>query len=141
MPVAAAGGCRMRDIYLALALMGGLSVLALVLTLAIGRHTSRRTATLLCAVIIAFVIAHVLLVSDRLWVTRVMPLSSVIVFANPLPVAAAALAGLAWRAIPGGVVRRAALLTILAALCVHRTLLPVFRREPELLGDRWHKGV
>jgi hypothetical protein len=71
----------------------------------------------------------------------VLPVSSVPLLGNWLLPAVAALAGLAWRLIPGGVVRRGVLLVPLLGLCVHRTLAPVLATPPADLANQWSGGV
>ena len=131
----------MNDLYLAITLVGFASVVALAAGLLVGARASRRTATLLCVVVVALIVAHVRWVSDRPWVARVLPVSSVIVLGNALPPLAAALAGLAWRLIPGNVLRRGVLLVALLVICGHRSFAPAFASPPPLAGDRWRHGV
>jgi len=102
---------------------------------------SRGTATVLCVLVVGVIVAHVRWVSDRAWVAGVLPVSSVIVMGNALPPLVAALAGLAWRLIPGHFVRRGILLLPLVLLCGFHAFAPAFPSPPPLAGNRWRQGV
>jgi hypothetical protein len=131
-----------RDLYVAVVLVVFAGLVALVITLLLGRGISRRAGALVSAGVVGLIVAHVLLVSDRLWVARVLPFSSVPVLGNIVLLAlVGTLAGLAWRAIPGHPVRRGLLVIALFAACVYRTLLPAFPTPPTTLADRWRAAV
>ena len=131
----------MNDLYFAIAVVGFVSVGTLLLAILVGQRVSRRTATLLCVLVVGLIVAHVMWVSDRAWVARVLPVSSVIILGNALPPLVAALAGLAWRLIPGHVVRRSLLLLPLVVLCGHRSIAPAFATPPPRAGNRWRQQV
>src|SRR5687767_8373449 len=103
-------GPPVTDLYVAIAIVGLVSVGALILALVIGARVSRPKATTFCVAVVGLIVAHVLWVTDRPWVAKILPVSSVIVLGNALPPLVAMLAGLAWRLIPGNVVRRVVLL-------------------------------
>jgi hypothetical protein len=129
------------DLYLAIAIVALASLAALLLALRVGSRVSRKTATALCVLVLALVVAHVLWVSDRPWVARVLPVSSVIVLGNALPPLVAFLAGLSWRLIPGNVARRGMLLAALVGVCAFRSFGPVFVSPVPSTNDRWRRGV
>jgi hypothetical protein len=130
------------DLYLATVVVGVLGLAGFLLTFHFGRRVSRRTGTIVCGAIVALVIAHVAFVSDRLWVTRVLPLASIPILGTALLViAVGALAGMAWRVIPGHVVRRGLLIVPLVAICLHRVIAAVFVAQPAPLSDRWKGDV
>jgi hypothetical protein len=131
----------LNDLYLAIGIVVCVSVGALLLALLVAKNVSRRTATLLCVLVVGLIVAHVKWVSDRAWVSRVLPASSVIILGNALPPLVAALAGLAWRLIPGHAVRRGLLLLPLVALCGVRSFAPAFASPPPLAGNRWRHEV
>src|SRR5689334_19627907 len=93
--------------------------------LRLGRRISRRRGTAVCCALFAGIVAHVLFVSDRLWLARLLPISDVAVLGNLLLVGmAGALAGIAWRTIPGHPIRRSALIVALLGAALYRTIVP-----------------
>jgi hypothetical protein len=102
---------------------------------------SRRFATVICAASVALLVAHVLWVSDRLWVARALPTSGAIVFGNLLPLIVATFAGFAWRAMRGGAFRKSFLMALLALACLYRSTAPLVARTPTPLADRWSNDV
>jgi hypothetical protein len=70
-----------------------------------------------------------------------LPLSNLIVIGNWLPLAAAFVAGLAWRLIPGGVLRRGWPVLILLGLGAFAAIQPLVGEPPEC-HDHWdHDGI
>ena len=130
----------MADLYTALALMLAASAGAHALGLRLGRTLGPRAAGGLALLTCGFIVCFALLFRDRLLLTRLVPSSAVVIYGNLLPPAAALLAGLAWRPIPGRAARRAALLLPLLLLCLYQSygFLP---GSPPPLEDRWEDGV
>ena len=131
----------MADLHTAIAIVVVSSVGTLLLGLRVGRRISNRSATFACGLTVAFLIAHVSLISDRLWVTRILPVSNVVILGDLLPPAVCFLAGLAWRVIPGHPLRRGVLIAILTGLCVHRSFRTAFAVPPGPLAERWRHDV
>lgn len=131
----------MLDIYVGIAVIGVLSLAALLASLHVAKRASRPAVLIACGMIVAFLIAHKYFVSDQLWVARVLPFSNVMVLGNPLPIAVATLAGFAWHHIPGRAVRKIALLLPLIALCAYRSIAPLTFPMPAMLDERWRDGV
>lgn len=131
----------MNDLYVAITIVGLVSLGAGLLAAYAGSRVSRGKATLLCVLVVGLIVAHVLWVSDRPWVARVLPFSNVIVLGSALPPLVAGLAGLAWRLIPGNVARRGFLLAALIGACGFRALGPVFVSPMPETNDRWRHGV
>lgn len=131
----------MNDLYFAIAIIGLVSLGTLLLAVYIGARVSRKIATTLCVVVVGLIVAHVLWVSDRPWVARALPVSSVIVLGSALPPLVAMLAGLAGRLMPGNVARRGVLLAALVVICGFRSLGPLFASPLPETGDRWRHGV
>jgi hypothetical protein len=132
---------RVGDIYIATALVGAASLVTLLLGLRLGRRLGPRAATFACVLIVGLIVLHVRFVSGRLWVTRVVPASSAVVLGNALLPAVAALAGLAWRLVPGGVPRRLLVIGPLVGLCAYGAFAPAFPRASLELVDRWRDDV
>jgi hypothetical protein len=132
----------MSDIYVAIAVVGVLAACTLALTLRLGRGLSRRAGTLYCAALVGFILLHAFFISERLWLARLVPFSAAPVLAGALLVmGVGALAGLAWRVIPGHAGRRTVLIAALLGVTMFRTMGPAFSRPPEGLQDRWKRSV
>jgi hypothetical protein len=130
------------DIYLAIALLSALAALALAISLRIGRRLSRRSATMGCALVVCLIVLHTFYVSDRLWLARLLPFSSVPVLGNAFMVALVGIvAGLAWRAIPGHAARRTVLIVALLGVTLARTIAPALATPPGGLMNRWKYSI
>lgn len=83
---------------------------------------------------------HAYVLLDNPLLARWLPFSNLVVVGNWSPLAAAFLAGLAWRRIPGGIPRKYVLLVPLMGLCLYRAYGPL-AGEPPRCGDLWERGV
>ena len=130
----------MGDILVGILAIAGLSVLLLLLGLRLGRRRSKAATTTLIVLAVAFLFAHALLLSDRLWLARLLPFSNVMVLGNWQLPCVAFITGLAWRATPGGTARKSVLLVPLVLVCLYRSYgwLP---GEVPPLDDRWRGDV
>jgi hypothetical protein len=132
----------MTDIYLSIGAVGVLATLALVLSLHFGRLLPRRAATLGCTAVVGLIVLHAFYVSDRLWLARLIPFSGAPVLGNAmLVIAVGALAGLAWRVIPGHAGRRTVLIATLLGVTLFRAIGPALGRPPDGLMNRWKHSV
>ena len=130
----------MTDLYTALAVMLVASAAALAVALGIARAAGPRAAALLALLSCGFVVCFALLLRDHLLLTRLLPVSAVVIYGNALPPAVAFLTGIAWRRIPGGPARKAVLLLPLLALCLYQSYGFLLGRPPPL-EDRWKGDV
>jgi hypothetical protein len=85
---------------------------------------------------IAATVLYAWLVRDSVWLARCLPFSNLLVLSNWYPVAAAALAGLAWRHLPGGRLRRSWPAVGLALVGGFAAVQPLLGRAPAC-GNRW----
>jgi hypothetical protein len=129
------------DLYLGLAVVVLVSVSLFVGAARLGRRLSPRAATTLAVPVAGFLLAWALWLDDGLWLARVLPVSNLVVVGDTLPPAAALLAGLAWRAVPGSAGRKSLLLVPLLLLSLYRAFGFLFAAPPLLLADRWNSGV
>jgi hypothetical protein len=126
----------MTDLYLAVALMLAVTVAATWFGLRFGRRVGAAVALVTCA----FTVYFALFLRDELALTKVVPSSAAIVYANPLPPAVGLMCGLAWRYIPGRRWYTAAQLLTFALLCLYQSF-GAFLGVPPPLDDRWKNGV
>lgn len=130
----------MTDLYTALAVMLAIALAAFALGLRLGRTLPARTAGALALLSCASIVCFALLLRDHLLLTRLLPSSALIIYGNVLPPAAAFLAGIAWRRIPGLATRKVLLLPPLLLLCLYQSYGFLLHRPPPL-DDRWKNGV
>jgi hypothetical protein len=130
----------MNDLYLALTVVSGASAGAFALGHSLARSVDARAAGARAVLACAFIVCFALSLRDRLFLTRMLPSSAVVIYGNALPPAVALLAGQAWRRIPGRAWRRASLVTPLALLCLCQSYGFLLAAPPPL-DHRWKDGV
>src|SRR5690349_16678334 len=108
--------------------MLALSIASFIVTVRATRKASRFTATLIAVGAVTFLVLHATVLLDHVAIARWLPFSSLIVLGNFSPLAAAVLAGAAWRALPGTALRRATLIMLLASACLWRAYGPLVAR-------------
>lgn len=126
----------MSDLIAAFAIVSALAGLVGWGAYAIGTRVSRTAATLAMGMAAGSVLLFLLFLRDSHLVLRLLPVSGVPIYGDPLPILAAAIAGLAGARIEGPRWRRAVLLTpivLLSMLGPARLLL----NEPPPTGNRW----
>ena len=134
----------MGDLYLAMAIVTVLGAAALAATVRVTRRWPR--AALLPALLVGFawLTVYVKYVVDAPIVATLMPVSSAVVLGNWTPVLAAALAGVAYRAIGGPVWRPLVTLVPLVGFAFYSAWWPVFSPRPathdKLVGRVWEQS-
>lgn len=130
----------MFDIYLGLAIAGGLSVGAFCCAASWGRRASPRLCDLLA---VALVLALVLFIRD-LWSSQVLakwlPYSNLIVLGNWMAPTVALLGGLAWHRVPGRVYRKSLLVGTLLVIAGYSLVHPL-RGEVPRCTNTWRNEV
>jgi hypothetical protein len=130
----------MWDIFFGILINLSISTGLFMVGLRLGRHASARILTVPALVAAFLIILHAFLLSDSLYIAKVLPFSNVMVFANPMPPAGGLLAGIvcgrarrvSWRAI------------IVVALLVVVSLYAAYGRflgKPPRCEDYWKDGV
>lgn len=130
----------MIDIYLGLAITGGLSCLACWCGSYLSRHASPRLCDLLGIVL---VLCLVLFIRD-LWssqaLAQVLPYSNLIVLGNWMAPTVAALGGLAWSRVPGRFVRKTMLIGTMLGIAGYSLWHPLSGQVPRC-GNVWRNEV
>ncbi|HEY7087771.1 MAG TPA: cysteine peptidase family C39 domain-containing protein [Tepidisphaeraceae bacterium] len=129
----------MSDLAIGLVIIGVLSALLLLATLRISRSLPRRTANLLAIMTVALMLANSLLFHDSVILTHLLPFSNLVVIGNWAPLFVAALTGLIWWRVPGGI-RRVAVVSALGFVCLLAMYVPILSTAPQM-NDRWDHGV
>jgi hypothetical protein len=130
----------MKDLLYGIFVIGLLSAILLVGVLRVSRSLSRRTSNLLAILVVALMLVDALFVRDSILLTRLLPLSNLIVLGNGAPLLGSALAGLLWHRIPGPTFHRAVVIGALVAACLVAVYHPILCDTPKL-ADRWDRGV
>lgn len=126
----------MADLYFGILIVMLLSAGMLWLGLVVGRRAGRRRASLLLMIALLLLLAYQKFAADKLWMAKILPFSNLVIVGNFFPPLVALMAGLGWRLMPGGAVRRSVLLGPLVALPWVWIGHLVFGKPPELL-NRW----
>jgi hypothetical protein len=124
------------DIYWGLLLVVAFAAMSWSIGAVIGRRASKRMGT---ATIIGVLVAsgiYAVYLRDSILLAKILPFSNLIVIGNWLPLAAAFIAGLAWRMIPGGILRRGWPVVILLAAGAFASFQPLLGRPPQC-WNRW----
>ena len=130
----------MMDIYLGLAITGGLSCLAFWCGSVLSRNASPR----LCDLVgIVLVLCLVLFIRD-LWssqaLAQLLPFSNLIVLGNWMAPTVAALGGLAWRRVPGRFFRKTMLIGTMLGIAGYSLWHPLSGQVP-LCRNVWQNDV
>jgi hypothetical protein len=130
----------MLDIYLGLAITGGLSVVAFGFASVLSRQASIRLCNLLA---ITLVLCLVLFIRD-LWSSQAMaqwlPFSNLIVVGNWMAPTVAMLGGLAWRRVPGRFFRKSLLIGTMLGIAGYSLWHPLSGQVPRCTNV-WRNGV
>lgn len=126
----------MADLFLGLAIMTGASIVTFAVTLWASRNCSRIVGDGLALLIVAGIFAYIHYLWYQTRLVAVLPFSSLIILGNWFPIAAAALAGLAWFHIPGCVWRRSFSISGLVAVAAYTMVSPLLGRPPQC-DNQW----
>lgn len=105
------------------------------------RRLSQRTGLALAIIATAILLLHALWLSDNLLLARLFPVADVMAWANLQTPAAALLAGLAYRLMPGPHWQRALAAAALLAIGIYRMAAPYLGPSPRLGPSHWADGV
>jgi hypothetical protein len=130
----------MNDLVWGVIIIGTLSAIVLVAMLRISHHLARRTSNLLAIMTVAMMLANSLLIYDSVFLTRILPVSNLVVVGNWSPLLVAILAGLIFWRVPGRSLRRIAIIGSLVVACLVAIYAPILSRPPRM-QDRWDRGV
>lgn len=130
----------MIDIYLGLAIAGGLSTMAFYGAWCLSRKAPTRLCDLVAT---ALVLALMLFIRD-LWnscaLAKVLPYSNLIVLGNWMVPTVALLGGLAWRRIPGRYFRKGILIGTMMCVACYSLVHPLRGQVPHC-NNRWRNEV
>lgn len=127
----------MKDIRLAVALIGFLSLATFALTWRMLKNRSQQILNPVAVVIVALIVAYVYLVWGQLWIVRWIPLPSVIILSNWFPILLAALAAVVWLRLGKDFpVRRIVSQVVLMVAAVY-SLTYFIPSEPPECGNEW----
>ncbi len=126
----------MVDLYVGLAIIGGLSVTAFWLACVVSRSVPRSAADLAAFVLLVGMYGYILFAWDNIRMARWLPFSNLVVVGNWFPIAAGFLGGLAWRRIPGHWVRKTLAVTALMSAAGYSAIAPLIGTPPEC-NDWW----
>ncbi|MGH7213158.1 MAG: peptidase C39 [Tepidisphaeraceae bacterium] len=130
----------MSDLLIGYGILSALTAVALVAGLRLGRALPAHVGRLAVAGVVALILVFHQYLLDGLFWAKVLPFSNVIILANLLPVLVGLLAGLAWRFMSGGVIRKAVVIVPLSVAGCYVTGSPVFARPPAT-GEVWRGRV
>lgn len=131
----------MLDVYIGLLVVLIASVAIFVVAARLPRVSSRRQGQLLAASCMAGTALYALFLRDSALMVRWLPFSNLIVIGNWYPIAAAAIAGLAWRHSTGRWLRRSWPVMALGAVALFAAIHPLLGTTPDC-DDRWdEQGV
>ncbi len=130
----------MTDLLIGILIIGLLSALVLVGVLRVSPALSPRASNLLAILVVAMMLGDALFIQDSILLTRLLPVSNLVVLGNASPLLVAALAGLIWRRAPGGTWRRGMLIGALVLVCLIAIYRPILASPPKMT-DRWDRGV
>jgi hypothetical protein len=128
----------MADIYLGVALILAISLGIFVVTLGISRISPRIVCNVLALLTVVGMLVYIRYCWYNVWLTTLLPLSNLIVLGNWFPLATAFLAGLAWKTVPGGPIRKMVPVVALFIAGAYSILSPVLG-EPPQCGNRWSR--
>jgi hypothetical protein len=130
----------MTDLYVGVAIVLGLSVLAGVGTYHLARRGWRWTVVILALLAAAGLAFNVAYLRHTLWPAKILPFSNVMVLGDPNPWLAAVLVGAGAALMPGRAARRSVLLVPLAAFALWGSYGQFFLPMPPL-DDNWTGSV
>ncbi len=126
----------MTDLYVGLAILGGLTIAMFLGSLWCSHRISRVMSDLLAMLVVVVMFFYI----QHLWynvrLTTFLPFSNLVVIGNWLPPLAGLLAGFAWRRIYGRVVRKTLCTSALAVVAGYAAVAPMLG-EPPLCYDQW----
>jgi hypothetical protein len=128
------------DLWIGVAIIATASVTTFGIGLSLARRLAPRLGAVVAATTCAFIVAFVFVLSDHLFLAKLLPFSNVIVLGDWLPPSVAFLAGFAWWRMPGAAWRKAVLVVPLVGLCLFRSAGRLLG-EPPPLDERWKDGV
>ncbi|HVV99290.1 MAG TPA: hypothetical protein VHB77_03050, partial [Planctomycetaceae bacterium] len=130
----------MFDLYLAAIAVSLMSAAACIAGTRLGRVASPRQGVLSALLSLLLMIAYIEYLWDSTWLVQLLPVSSLIILGNWLPIATAFLAGFAWRTIPGYWLRRCASAAALLVIGEYALIHPMLGSPPHCL-NKWCEGV
>lgn len=131
----------MTDLYVGVAIVLGLSVLAGLGTYRLARRGWRWTVVVLALLASAGLAFNVAYLRHSLWPAKILPFSNVMVLGDPDPWLAAVLIGAGAALMPGRATRRSVLLVPLAVTGLWGSYGGFFLPMPHLGGDNWTGSV
>ena len=120
----------MTDLYIGVAIMVALSVLVFTFFYQVSRRCSRPVGELLALFIVAGIFVYIRYAWYHSRLVTLLPFSNLIVLGNWFPLAASALAGLAWDRIPGHIWRKSFSAVGLFIAAFYTLILPMLGQAP-----------
>lgn len=135
----------MQDLYLALVIMGVISLTCCGLTLRLTRNLSTATCDALALLTVGLLAVHIFWMRDTVWWTQWFPYSSLVVLSNWVSPGAGILAALTWRRLEGtaGRMRRMTAFSLLLLVAGYATVSPLMGHTAEQMSQtgHWEQGV
>ena len=126
----------MSDLYIGLVVMVVMSVGLFVLAAWLTKSASRLRSNLLAIFSLSCLAFYICFLWDNVLLSRFLPVSDLIVVGNWFPLLCGFLAGIAWRAAPGGSIRKCVPVAILGLTGSYAVASPMFGSPPQC-GDVW----
>lgn len=129
---------HMTDLYAGLAIMAVVTVAVLLMTVLLTRGISRREATGTGVVVALLILLYLRYIWNQPFVSRLLPVSNLVVVSNWFPLIAAFLTGITWTHGYGTRLRRAVFGGTLIGFAVWSTVHPLLGSPPEC-DNRWDR--
>ncbi|MDA1016927.1 MAG: cysteine peptidase family C39 domain-containing protein [Planctomycetota bacterium] len=130
----------MTDLYSGFIFVALATVAAFAFGLRIARDARPWIRDVLALTTVGLMAAYIHFLWDNVWVTRLLPVSNVVIVGNWFPLLAGLLAGIAWHRVPGHWARKAFSVLALAAAAVYSSVFPLLG-EPPTCDNQWANGV
>ncbi len=126
----------MTDLYFGMAVMAVLSVIVFAASFRIAGRCSRSVIDALALLIVAGIFAYIRYAWYHTRLATLLPYSNLVILGNWFPLAAGALAGLAWHRVPGRVWRKSFSVVGLVGAAAYTLMWPVCGTAPRC-EDAW----
>jgi len=126
----------MSDLVIGVVIVLTVSAAAWIAGSALARRLPRAGGELFALASLVLLLAYTILLWDRPELTRLLPFSNTIVLGNWFPPLAVFLAAIAWRLVPGSVLRRTASTAALTGMAFYSLIRPL-TGGPPVCDDRW----
>lgn len=130
----------MADLYIAIAIMAGLSVASLFLTLRLTKSVPRFVCDMLALLMVLAMAFYIRDVWHSVWLFEMLPFSSLVILGNWFPLVTSILVGLVWQRLTGNPFRKSIFVVPLLLVGAFSVVYPLLG-EPPVCEDEWRNGV